>query len=128
MTIYRPELVNVNELKHVPLTITHPYHMVPDYESVLHQGAQISETGKKIGADMASRSGTFTDYMLNALDRVSAYQQFSSNLEQQAILDPDSVDAHDITIAQAEASLALNITRNVLNRIIQGWRDLINTR
>ena len=128
MTIYRPELVNLNELKNVPLTISHPYHMVPKFESVLNQGAQITETGKKIGADMATRSGTFTDYMLNALDKVSAHQQFSSNLVQQAILDPDSVDAHDITIAQTEASLALNITRNVLNRIVQGWRDLINTR
>jgi len=74
------------------------------------------------------RSGTFEDAMLGALDKVSAYQQFSSDLAQQAITDPDSVDIHDITIAQAEASMALNITRNVLNRIVQGWKDVINTR
>jgi flagellar hook-basal body complex protein FliE len=38
------------------------------------------------------------------------------------------VDVHDITTAQAKAALSLNIARNVLNRVVQGWRDLINTR
>jgi flagellar hook-basal body complex protein FliE len=62
------------------------------------------------------------------LDKVSASDQFAASLAQAAIIDPESEDAHDITIAQAEASLALNITRNVLNRIVQGWKDIINTR
>ena len=128
MTIYRPELVNFNSLKNVPLTITHPYHMVPDFGSILNQGKNLVETGNKIGSDMVERSGTFSESMLNALDKVSAYQQLASNMVQDAVTDPDLYDAHDITIAQAEASMALNITRNVLNRIVQGWRDLINTR
>jgi len=127
-TIYRPELVNFNTLKDVPIKITHPYHMVPKFESILNQGAELAELGKKIGTDAVVRSGIFADSMLGALDKVSAYQQFASNMAQTAITDPDSVDPHDITIAQAEASMALNITRNVLSRIVQGWRDLINTR
>jgi flagellar hook-basal body complex protein FliE len=102
--------------------------MVPNFESILKQGANLAELGNKIGTDAVVRSGTFSDNMLGALDKVSAYQQFASNMVQTAITDPDSVDAHDITIAQAEASMALNITRNVLTRIVQGWRDLINTR
>ena len=128
MTIYRPELVNFNTLREVPLSITHPYHMIPDFRSVLNQGAHLAELGNKIGTDAVIRSGTFADSMLSSLDRVSAYQQFASNMAQTAITDPDSVDAHDVTIAQAQASMALNITRNVLNRVVQGWRDLINTR
>ena len=128
MTIYRPELVNFNSLREMPLKITHPYHQIPNFESVLKQGANLAEMGEKIGVDAVVRSGTFSDSMLGALDKVSAYQQFASNMVQTAITDPDSVDAHDITIAQAQASMALNITRNVLNRIVQGWRDIINTR
>ena len=128
MTIYRPELVNINSLKQVPLTLTHPYHMVPRFENILEQGAQISGLGKKTGAETVTRSGTFSDAMLGALDKVSAYQQFASSLEERIITDPDSLDPHDVSIAQAEASMALNITRNILNRIVQGWRDIINTR
>jgi flagellar hook-basal body complex protein FliE len=66
--------------------------------------------------------------MLKALDQVSGYEQYANHLIQQSIVDPESVDAHDLTIAQAEASLALNITRNILTRVVQGWRDIINIR
>jgi flagellar hook-basal body complex protein FliE len=126
MTIYKPELAG--NMPNLPLAITHPKHLVPkpgDFEAI---GGNISSLGEKIGAEGAVRSGSFEDTMLKALDKVSAYQQISSNLAQKAITDPGSVDIQDITIAQAEASMSLNITRNVLNRIVQGWRDIINTR
>jgi flagellar hook-basal body complex protein FliE len=128
MIINRPELINFNSLREVPLSITHPYHVVPSFESVLNQGANLAELGNRIGAGAVTRSGTFTDVMLNSLDRVSGYQQFASNLIQTSIVDPDAVDVHDLTIAQAQASMALNITRNILSRVVQGWRDIINTR
>ncbi|MCL2833468.1 MAG: flagellar hook-basal body complex protein FliE [Treponema sp.] len=128
MTIYKPELVNVNTAKDIPLKLTHPYHMTPSFDSVLNQGQNLASLGDTIGADAVLGSGTFADTMLSSLDKVSAYQQLASNMVQEAITDPDSYDAHDITIAQAEAGMALNITRNVLNRIVQGWKDLINTR
>jgi flagellar hook-basal body complex protein FliE len=128
MTIFRPELAGAGSLPDLPLKITHPSHMVSKSEDFLAEGARISELGGRTGAGAVLRSGVFEDVMLNALDKVSAQQQFSSKLAEQAVIDPDSVDAHDITIAQAKASLSLNIARNVLNRVVQGWRDLINTR
>ena len=91
-------------------------------------GKKITEMENKIGADAVIRAGTFSESMLNALDKVSAYQQFASNLNQMAITDPDSVNVEDVMIAQAEANMSLNITRNVLSRLVQSWRDLINTR
>jgi flagellar hook-basal body complex protein FliE len=112
----------------MPLAITHPRHMVPGAGDFTAIGRNISSLGEKIGAEGAIRAGTFENAMLEALDKVSAYQQISGNLAQKAITDPGSVDIHDITIAQAEAGMSLNITRNVLNRIVQGWRDIINTR
>ena len=83
---------------------------------------------KKIGAQHVTRAGAFEHAMLQALDKVSGTQHFASDLQTEAIINPDSVDVHDVTMAQAEASMALNITRNILNRLTQGWRDLINTR
>ena len=128
MTIYRPELTGLGKTPDLPLKVTHPKHMASESADFLSEGNKITETGKKIGADMVIRSGTFGEAMLGALDKVSAYQQFSSNLNQQALIDPDSVNVEDVSMAMAEASMSLNITRNVLNRIVQGWRDLINTR
>ena len=125
MTIYRPELVTGDK---VPMAITHPKHLVPVKGSYIPQGQAISELGKRIGAEAVTRTGLFEDAMLQALDRVSDAQNFSSAISQQAITDPESVDPHDITIAQAQARMSLDITRTVLNRLVQGWRDLINSR
>jgi flagellar hook-basal body complex protein FliE len=128
MTIYRPELTGLGVMPDLRLKLTNPNHMASETADFLGEGRKIIETGKKTGADAVIRSGVFGEALLGALDKVSAYQQFASELNQAAILDPDSVDPHDITIAQAEASMSLNIARNVLSRLVQGWRDLINTR
>ena len=128
MSIYRPELMGLGRQPDLSLRVTNPKHMASPAVDFSLSGKNITETAKKIGADAVIRSGTFEDSMLNALDKVSGYQKFADSLQQAAITDPDSVDVHDITIAQAEASMSLNITRNVLNRLVQGWRDLINTR
>ena len=128
MSIFRPELNVFGKIPNLPLNVTHRNHMSLDAEVFPARGSHISVTGNRIGAEAAIRSGGFADAMLQALDGVSAHQQFATSLHEMAIIDPDSVNAHDITIAQAEASLSLNITRNVLNRLVQSWRDLINTR
>jgi flagellar hook-basal body complex protein FliE len=132
MTIYKPELASGDK---VPLAVTHPKHLVPkDGPFVVGgsvapgRGAVISELGARIGSDAAVRSGSFEDAMLRALDRISAEQQFSADLIQKAITDPESMDPQDITIAQAKAALSLNIARGILNRVVQGWKDVINTR
>ena len=128
MSIFRPELNIFGKIPDLPMNVTHRNHMSADATNFPARGSHVVEMGGRIGAEAALRSGGFADAMLQALDGVSAHQQFASSLHEMAIIDPDSVNAHDITIAQAEASLSLNITRNVLNRLVQSWRDLINTR
>ncbi|MDR1252324.1 MAG: flagellar hook-basal body complex protein FliE [Treponema sp.] len=112
----------------VSMLRTHPKHMGPPDSPYTGGGNNILSLEKKIGAEGITRAGTFEQAMLQALDKVSAVQQSVSVLEKEAVINPDSVDIHDITIAQAEASMSLNITRNILSRLVQGWRDLINTR
>ena len=128
MSIYRPELQNFGIKPYLPLNVTHEKHIGNRATEFSGMGNKISETGNKIGADAVIRSGTFSEVMLGALDKVSAYHQFSSSLAEAAIIDPDSVDVHDITFAQARANMSLDITRSVLSRLVQSWRDLINTR
>jgi flagellar hook-basal body complex protein FliE len=107
---------------------THQKHMMPPDSPYSGRPNNIIALEKKIGAEGITRAGTFEHAMLQALDKVSGSQLHASELQKEAIINPDSVDIHDITIAQAEASMALGITRNILSRLIQGWRDLINTR
>jgi flagellar hook-basal body complex protein FliE len=110
------------------MRVTHPRHLVNPKVSYAASGEALSLLGDRIGADAVTRSGTFENVMLQALDKVSGDQQFVASLEQQAVTDPASVDTHDITIAQAKAAMSLNITRTILNRVVQSWKDIINTR
>ena len=107
---------------------THPGHMMPPDSPYSGSGRNVLLLRDTVGANGITGAGTFEDAMLQALDKVSASQLNASDLQKQAIIDPGSVDIHDITIAQAEASMALGITRNILSRLVQSWRDLINTR
>ncbi|MCL2008283.1 MAG: flagellar hook-basal body complex protein FliE [Treponema sp.] len=128
MSVFRPELNIFGKIPNLDMSVTHRNHINTNPATFPVRGSQINHIGGIIGSEAAVRSGGFGEAMLQALDGVSAHQQFATSLHEMAIIDPDSVDAHDITIAQAEASLSLNIARNVLNRLVQSWRDLINTR
>lgn len=125
MTIYKPELVSGDK---IPMAVTNPRHLVPSTGPYQAKGAALAELGSKIGAEAVLRSGSFEDTMLKALDSVNADQNLSSELMETMVTDPDSVDPHDVTIAMAKANLSLNITRTILDRIVKGWKEIINTR
>jgi flagellar hook-basal body complex protein FliE len=107
---------------------THPKHMGPLDSPYAGSGKNILALEKKIGAAGITGAGTFEHAMLQALDKVSGQQQYASALSREAVINPDSVDIHDVTIAQAQAELAFEASRTILSRLVQGWRDLINSR
>ena len=47
---------------------------------------------------------------------------------QAMVTDPDSVDVHEVTIALAEANLALSITKAVADRALRAYQEIINVR
>jgi len=103
---------------------THPDHMLPSGKASFGIEKPVNMPRGRIEAEQ----GSFENLLLNALDKVSGAQLRASDLQKEAIINPGSIDIHDVTIAQAEAGMALGITRNILSRLVQGWRDLINTR
>lgn len=125
MTIYKPELVSGDK---IPMAVTNPRHLVPATGQYQASGTALAELGNKVGADAVLKSGTFEDAMLKALDSVNADQNLSTDLMETMVTDPDSVDPHDVTIAMAKANLSFNITRTVMDRIVKGWKEIINTR
>ena len=125
MNILKPDLVSGDK---VAMMITKPRHLVPKTGKVEASGEALSLLGGKVGAEAALRTGSFEDAMLKALDAVNTDQNTSSELMTAAVVDPDSVDAHDVTTAMAKANLSLNIARTVLDRIVRGWKEVLNTR
>jgi flagellar hook-basal body complex protein FliE len=129
MNLLKPELTFAAQM---PLSTTNARHYASG-ASLRQAGSAVADMAKAVGADsLVDASGhgdaNFADVMLRAVDAVSAQSQASSALVQQAMVDPDSVDAADLGIAQAQASMSLNIAKTVLDRLIQDWREVINQR
>ena len=78
--------------------------------------------------DEQTTPGNFTSKVFEKLNQVNAIQKESENLTQQMLIDPDSVDAHEVMMALAEANMSLNITKAVLDRVIRAYRDITGAR
>ena len=71
---------------------------------------------------------SFEQTLLAAFDKVNEKQQTTTDLSQKMIVDPESVDVHDVTIAMAEANLSLKIAQSVIDRLIKGWNEITTNR
>ena len=112
----------------VAMARTNPKHLGPLNNPFASSRDNFIGIEKKLAPGMVSGNASFEQAVLQSLDSVSSAQIYSSNLTKEAIINPDSVDAHDITTAQSIAGMSLGLTRNILSRLVQGWKDLINTR
>ncbi len=97
----------------VKLARTNPNHIVGIGEHPAKAG----------GAEQA-----FGDLLLSALNQVNDAQATAVDLTQQMITDPESVNVHDVTIALAEANLAISMTKAIVDRALAAYREIINVR
>ena len=79
-----------------------------------------TETGKS--------NSTIENYLLDAINYVNDKQQASTEITEKLVIDPESVDVHDVTIAMAEANLSLSIAQNVIDRLTKAWTEITTTR
>ena len=109
MNLFEPASVQGNEFQ---ILRTDPNHLPGRYEPL---PAGPEETA-------------FRDALIGSLEEVNQAQVAHEELSIQAVVNPDSVEAHDLTIAAAKANVALGITRNVVDRVVQAYRDITNLR
>ena len=70
----------------------------------------------------------FGQLFFQALNQVNDLQHRATSLNQTMLTDPDSVNVHDVTIALAEANLALSMTKSIMDRAVRAYREIISTR
>ncbi len=75
-----------------------------------------------------SSKGVFESYLLEAVEKMNQQQLDVSNMQQQIVMDPDSIDIHDVTTAMAKAQMSLNLAQTVIDRVISGWNELSTNR
>ena len=70
----------------------------------------------------------FGNLLLKALGDVNTLQNEPLRLNEKLVTEPNSVDIHDITLASAKATLSLSITKELFDRAIRAYKELINVR
>ncbi len=85
--------------------------------------AQTSKTNEGI-----ANKGSFDSFLIDAMSSMNDQQVYAGDISEQVILDPDSVDIHDVTIAMAEANLSLTLANTVVSRVTQAWSEITTTR
>ena len=88
--------------------------------------SQIADAAAPVTTDNPEQS--FGDLLLNALGQVNDSQVKAMDLSQQMITNPNSVDVTDVTVALAEANLAISMTKAIVDRALTAYRDIINVR
>lgn len=71
---------------------------------------------------------SFEGMMFEALNGVNRLQQERDNIAVKIITDPDSVSAHDVTIAIAKANQAFGITKAVVDRGLRAYQEILSIR
>jgi flagellar hook-basal body complex protein FliE len=71
---------------------------------------------------------SFGDLLMGALGKVNDSQLTAMNLSQRMVTDPKSVNVEDVTIALADANLALSMTKAIVDRALAAYREIINIR
>jgi len=90
-----------------------------------HFGTQIQAKRSGKGEDFVS---DFAHALKDAFSEVNGLQRKSDELTKALAVRPDTVDIHDVTIAAEKAKLALTLTKSIVDRITQAYRELINLR
>jgi len=72
--------------------------------------------------------GDFASLMMDKIDDVNQLQGNVNQLNELMLTDPDAVDVHELTIAMAKAEMAMGMTKAVVDKAVQAYKDIVNMR
>jgi flagellar hook-basal body complex protein FliE len=88
---------------------------------------ELGMQGLEIGT-LGQPSDSFASILSRGLDATSSQQLEAAGLAQMAVSDPESVNAHEVTVAMAKANMSLSITKSIIDRSINSFKDILSQR
>jgi|GEM_PF-6917496 len=70
----------------------------------------------------------FSNMFFDAIKDVDNLQKNQDSIMQKSIVDSTDLYSEDITIAMSESYLSLSITKNIVDKMLQAYRDISNLR
>ncbi|MEL3907499.1 MAG: flagellar hook-basal body complex protein FliE [Treponemataceae bacterium] len=116
---------NTANLAYVPSTLPMPSVNTVSVDSIRRTMESSTEN-----VDLATNKigNSFEQTLLKAFDELNKLQIKAQDLGVQQMIDPESVDVHELTIAMEKASLSLNLATTLTDRVIKAWNEITITR
>lgn len=70
----------------------------------------------------------FSEALSKAFDKVNNLEINAQNMQLKMATEPESVNAHDVSIAQTQAELALSFAKSISTRLISSFNELTNIK
>ena len=90
--------------------------------------SSMSSSSEMIDNATRPMTASFEQTLLKAFDDMNSLQMEPARLAEKMIVEPDSVEAHDITIAMSRANMSLRLAQTVIDRIVRGWSEITSGR
>lgn len=117
--------MKIPEFGSLQMTRTNPSHAGTAPLTNLTGDNSVNASSKNV---VSGAKNSFEGYLLDAVGQMNQQQIDVSNVQQQLITDPDSVDIHDVTTAMAKAQMSLSLAQTVTDRLITGWNEITSVR
>ncbi|MCG8569415.1 MAG: flagellar hook-basal body complex protein FliE [Spirochaetes bacterium] len=73
-------------------------------------------------------SGSFAQAFTKALSNVNDLELHAQELTKQMVVDPESVNLHDVQIAAEQAEMAVLFTKSIVDKAIRAYKEITNLR
>ena len=70
----------------------------------------------------------FSDLFNKVIGDVNKLELKATEITNQMVIDPDSVNIHDVQIAAEHAEMSILLTKGVIDRVIKAYKEITNLR
>lgn len=79
---------------------------------------------KQIGGNQQGKGDDFANQLMDVMKEVNASQLNAANM-QNALVTGQPVEIHDVKMAMESASLAMNLTLQVRNKMLEAYQEVM---
>jgi flagellar hook-basal body complex protein FliE len=88
----------------------------------------MDQLGRNVGKEKSGVEESFGEVLAKAFNNVNDKQLATTEMAEKMITEPDSVNVHDIMTAVAEANLSISMTKNIVDRAVRAYKEIIAVR
>lgn len=82
----------------------------------------------EMGSKKEQPAVNFSKVLFDSVNEADSLQQQSDNLEQQMILDPESVNIDQVMIASEKARLSVSFLKSISEKAVRAYNDIMMIR